>query len=881
MKKLVLGILSHVDSGKTTLSEALLYKSGTIRKLGRVDNGSAFLDSYSLERDRGITIFSKQAILNFEDTYITLLDTPGHVDFSSEMERTLQVLDYAILVISGTDGVQSHTETLWKLLQRYSVPTFIFVNKMDMDGADKPFIMRALRGRFGDNCVDFSKYVDEDERNEALSLCDEQILNEYLETGEISEETLAAAIVRRNLFPCFFGSALKLEGIDEFVEKFVSLTRMPHYDEYFGAKVFKIQDDGQGNRLSYMKITGGTLNVRDLVKAKNQKGESWEEKISRIRIYNGTKFEAVDSVDAGTVCAVTGLTQTYPGEGLGIETESDLPTLEPVLTYKVNYPKEIDAHTALVRFRKLEEEDPQLHIVWNEQLQELNVQLMGEVQLEVLQHLVKERFNMDVTFGTGSIVYKETIAEPVHGAGHFEPLRHYAEVHLLIEPAKRGSGLSFATSCRVDDLDLNWQRLVLTHLEEKTHVGVLTGSPLTDVRITLIAGRAHLKHTEGGDFRQATYRAVRHALMNAENILLEPYYAYKLEVPTENIGRAMTDIQKMKGNFDTPLTEGDMTIITGSCPVSTMLDYHRELNSYSRGRGRLSINLKGYEPCHNAEEVIAELGYDADADLDNTADSVFCSHGAGYVVPWREAESHMHIEIEGLPKSSEDIDESEAEEIIEEPTYVPRVPTSSIEQDKELLAIFERTYGPIKRDPRVDFRPVREHTYKETVYRQKNNPTGPEYLLVDGYNIIFGWESLKELSKDNLESARMKLIDIMSNYQGFRKNKVIVVFDAYKVKGTHREVETWHNISVVYTKEAETADMYIEKVTKDLAKKHRVRVATSDALEQIIILGHGATRISARAFEEEVKETEQEIRDYLLSKQGLNSGSANIIIKES
>lgn len=860
MKKIVLGILSHVDSGKTTLSEALLYKSGTIRKLGRVDDGSAFLDTYSLERDRGITIFSKQAVLSFGGTYITLLDTPGHVDFSSEMERTLQVLDYAILVISGTDGIQSHTETLWKLLQRYSIPTFIFVNKMDMDGADKGFVMRSLRGKFGENCVDFSPFVDEEERSEALSLCDERILNEYLDSGKISDGSIVQAIADRNLFPCFFGSALKLEGIDHFVDGFVKYTKMPDYSSEFAAKAFKIQDDSQGNRLTYLKITGGSLNVRDTVNGKDQKGEAWSEKINRIRIYNGTKFDTVDSADAGTVCAVTGLSKTYPGEGLGAESESDLPTLEPVLTYKVNYPSDIDAHTALVRFRKLEEEDPQLHVVWNETLQEINVQLMGEIQLEVLQHLVKERFNMDVSFGTGNIVYKETVASPVMGYGHFEPLRHYAEVHLLIEPLPRGTGLVFSTSCREDDLDRNWQRLVLTHLEEKTHLGVLTGSPLTDVKITLTAGRASIKHTEGGDFRQATYRAVRQGLMNAENILLEPYYSFRLEVPTENIGRAMSDIQRMFGEFDAPLTEGGNSILTGSCPVSTMIDYHRELNTYTRGRGRLQLNLKGYDVCHNSEEVISSIAYDAEADLDNTADSVFCSHGAGVLVPWFEAKSHMHIETE---KDNDSTDYEVSEEVNSTPIKRASAYALSLEQDKELLEIFERTYGKIKRDPRVDFRPVREHVVKNENYKVKNAPSGPEYLLVDGYNIIFGWNDLNAIAADNLEAARLRLIDILCNYQGYKHCKLIVVFDAYKVKGAHREVEKYHNIDVVYTKEAETADMYIEKVTKNLGKKHRVRVASSDGLEQIIILGHGAERVSARAFKEEVNEVEKEIREYL------------------
>ncbi len=861
MKKIVLGILSHVDSGKTTLSEALLYKSGTIRKLGRVDDGSAFLDTYSLERDRGITIFSKQAILNFGDTYVTLLDTPGHVDFSSEMERTLQVLDYAILVISGTDGIQSHTETLWKLLKRYNVPTFIFVNKMDMVGADKGYVMRSLRGKFGESCVDFSRLADEEERNEALSLCDERILNEYLESGEISEKAISLAVAERNLFPCFFGSALKLEGIDEFIESFIKYTLMPSYSDDFAAKVFKIQEDTQGNRLTYLKVTGGKLSVRDTINGTDAKGEAWSEKINRIRIYNGTKFDAVDSVDSGTVCAVTGLTKTYPGKGLGLENESDLPTLEPVLTYKVIYPKEVDAHTALTRFRKLEEEDPSLHVVWNEALQEINVQLMGEIQLEVLKHVVKDRFDMDVSFGTGNIVYKETVAEPVKGYGHFEPLRHYAEVHLLIEPLERGSGLIFSTACREDDLDRNWQRLILTHLEEKTHLGVLTGSPLTDVKITLTAGRAHVKHTEGGDFRQATYRAVRQGLMSADNVLLEPFYSFKMSVPTENVGRAMADISKMYGEFEAPFTDGEESVIVGSCPVSTMVDYHKELSAYTHGKGRLQLDVKGYDVCHNSSEVIEKIGYDANADLDNTADSVFCSHGAGVLVPWSEAKEHMHIETDKENSDSAGMSDDSA-------SYTPSERIGryamTLESDKELLAIFERTYGKIKHDPRIDFRPVREKTHETKEYKASKLPEGPEYLLVDGYNIIFGWDDLNKLAADNLEAARERLIDVMCNYQGYKRCRLIVVFDAYKVKGAHREVEKHHNIDVVYTKEAETADMYIEKVTKELGKKHRVRVASSDGLEQIIILGHGAERVSARAFKEEVDAAEKEIREFLL-----------------
>lgn len=865
MKRIVLGILSHVDSGKTTLSEALLYRSGTIKKLGRVDNGNAYLDSYSLERDRGITIFSKQAILNIGDTYITLIDTPGHVDFSAEMERTLQVLDYAILVISGTDGVQSHTETLWALLKRYRVPTFIFVNKMDMVGSDKQFILRNLRGKLSESCVDFSKHIDHNDFCEALSLCDERILEKYVDDGDIDDTELAGAISRRNVFPVFFGSALRLDGIDEFIARFVSLTAQKNYSTRFAAKVFKISDDNQGNRLTYMKITGGTLSVREPIFGREATCKPWEEKVNRIRLYSGVKFDAIDRAEPGMICAVTGLTKTYAGEGLGSETSTDLPTLEPVLNYRVELPNETDVNSALKMFRRLEEEDPALHVTWNESLQEIHIQLMGEVQLEVIKSIIQDRFKLDIDFGPGSIVYKETIKSPVTGIGHFEPLRHYSEVHLLLEPALRGSGLSFATSCREDDLDRNWQRLILTHLEEKTHIGVLTGSPITDMKITLTAGRGHIKHTEGGDFRQATYRAVRQGLRRAESILLEPYYSFIIHVPSENIGRVMADIQRMKGSFSPPEIIGDTSKIAGSVPVSEMLDYHKELRSFTKGKGRMACTLKGYEPCHNSDEIIAKIAYSCDADLENTADSVFCSHGAGFVVPWYETEKYMHIET-GQKTIAADPDTFEIDSS-PSPTPVPvrvREYADTLSADKELLAIFERTYGPIKRDPRIDFRPVTASNIKKQVpYRQKEAIVGPEYLLVDGYNIIFAWDELSELARENLEAARMKLIDILCNFQGYKKCKLIVVFDAYKVKGNPGEVERWHNVDVVYTKEAETADMYIERVTHKLGRKYRVRVATSDGLEQLIILGHGALRLSAQAFRQEVEEAEKEIRSYL------------------
>ena len=851
MNRLVIGILAHVDSGKTTLSEGMLYTAGELRRLGRVDHGDAFLDTNEIERDRGITIFSKQAVMRFNDTEFTLLDTPGHVDFSTEMERTLSVLDYAILVISGTDGVQNHTETLWRLLKRYNVPVFLFINKMDLN-ADHDAVMNELRYRFGDGCIDFGADRTSDEFMDSLAMCDEVIMNGFLENGSVKTADIRNAIAKRNIFPCFFGSALKTEGVKEFLEGLELYTKRAIYDDNFGAQVFKISEDEQGARLTHMKITGGTLKVKTQLVG-NKKNE-WSEKVNQIRVYSGTKYQTIDEALPGMVCAVTGLTQTYPGEGIGCASDAKGAVLESVLTYRMELPNDIDIHTALTDLRHLEEEDPQLHIIWSEQLQEIHVQVMGEVQLEVLQRVISDRFGFDVEFTHGSIAYKETISAPVEGVGHYEPLRHYAEVHLLLEPAEKGSGMQFAVNCSEDALDRNWQRLILTHLKEKPHIGVLTGSPITDMKITLVAGRAHQKHTEGGDFRQATYRAVRQGLKMAQSVLLEPYYEFHLEVPTENIGRAMTDIQQMGGTFSSPETYGEMTIISGRAPVSTMREYSKDVISYTSGKGRLNCILSGYEPCHNSDEVIAEIGYDSDTDLENPADSVFCSHGAGFVVKWNEVYDHMHLEGIRFDEGNED-DEETVRQRAE--NYLDMVA-----DDNELMQIFERTYGPVTR--KVSSYTVRKTATPQKKYgKAKPLPQGPEYLLVDGYNIIFAWDELKELAKSSLESARDRLIDILCNYRGFRQCELILVFDAYKVKGNTGSVEKIHNINVVYTKEAETADMYIEKTTHELGKKHRVRVATSDNLEQIIILGNGATRISADEFLHEVKSAEKAIMEII------------------
>ncbi len=845
MKKITIGILAHVDAGKTTLSEALLYTTGTTRKLGRVDHKDAFLDTHSLERSRGITIYSKQAVFSYGDTEFTLLDTPGHVDFSAEAERVLQVLDYAVLLISGTDGVQSHTETLWYLLKSYHIPVFVFVNKMDLSQSGKELIVAELQRRLDASCIDFSGSEGaslENDTAENAALCDEAMMQEYLDAGEISAATVMKAIKKRKVFPCYFGSALKMNGIEDFLKSFSAYTEETVYGEEFGASVFKITEDEQGNRLTHIKVTGGALKVRSLING---------EKVNAIRIYSGTKFKTVDEAPAGTVCTLTGITKAYAGQGLGISADSPLPLLEPLFSYRIILPKEIDVYTGLAMLRKLEEEDPQLRIVWNEQLKEIHLQLMGEIQLEILKSVIQERFGFEVNFSEGSISYRETIASPVEGIGHYEPLRHYAEVHLLMEPLESGSGLRFVTDCREDKLDRNWQRLILTHLAEKKHLGVLTGSPITDMKITLIAGRAHLKHTEGGDFRQATYRAVRQGLMMAESVLLEPWYRFNIRVPNECIGRVMTDLQRMDAEFSHPEQNMNETVIEGAAPAASMRGYQTEVTAFTKGKGRMTCIPDGYRPCRNTESVMEERGYNAESDLDNSPDSVFCSHGAGFAVKWYDVPSYAHINT-GLSG-------------VEEEEEIPKTPVNEFKQqkatDKELMEIFERTYGKINRDERTAMRT--EHKREPKPYKGTPVPTGPEYLLVDGYNIIFAWEKLNKLAKDSLDLARTELINILCNYQGFKRNEVIVVFDAYKVKGNKGEVEKTGGISVVYTKEAETADMYIEKATRKLGGKHKVRVATSDRLEQLIILGSGAIRISATEFLKEVEETESSIRSYL------------------
>ena len=864
-KKLVIGILAHVDAGKTTLSESMLYQSGSIRKLGRVDKGDAFLDTYELERERGITIFSKQAQLSIDDLQITLLDTPGHVDFSAEMERTLQVLDYAILVISGADGVQGHTETLWKLLERYHIPIFLFINKMDQNGTDEAALMNELKKRLDENCVDFSQ-TDTDELNESIAMCSEALLEQYLESGEIEDTQIRNLIRKRNLFPCYFGSALKVTGVDEFMRGIMNYTEVATESEEakFGAKVYKISRDDQGNRLTYIKVTSGCLKVKDLLSGRDRRKEKdWEEKINQIRIYSGAKFETVNQAERGMICAVTGLSQTYPGEGLGIERDSDIPILEPVLTYQIQLPEDCEVHSMLEKLRQLEEEEPLLHIIWNEKLGEIYAQIMGEVQIEVLKSLIWERFHVRIEFGKGNIVYKETIRQPVEGVGHFEPLRHYAEVHLLLEPAEAGTGLHFFSNCSQDTLDLNWQRLILTHLEEKEHCGVLTGSAITDMHITLTTGKAHQKHTEGGDFRQATYRAVRQGLKKAESILLEPYYSYRLEVPADMVGRAMTDIQRMSGSFDTPLQDGEIALLTGSAPVVTMRDYQTEVISYTKGRGRLSCTLEGYKPCHNQEEVVKEVGYDSERDLDNPTGSVFCAHGAGFVVKWDEVENYMHLQ--STLESKETVDEE-----FVFPTAAARRASTYLEMteedQKELDAMVEASQR--KREAAR-----KRYAYRKDFSNEKiavngstksysNKKKQKEYLLVDGYNIIFAWEELNELAQVNMDAARGCLQDVLCNYQGIKKCELILVFDAYKVEGFSGEIQKYHNIHVVYTKEAETADQYIEKVAHEIGRKYLVTVATSDGTEQVIIRGQGCHLLSAKELKEEVEFANKELRQY-------------------
>lgn len=836
-RQICIGLLAHVDSGKTTLSEALMYQAGELRAMGRVDHKNAFLDSDAMERERGITIFSKQARLNWKGLEVTLLDTPGHVDLSAEMERTLQVLDYAILVVSGADGIQGHTRTLWSLLQSYHIPVFLFVNKMDQPGTCQETLLAQLRRELDEGCVDLSR---QEELEESAALCEEEWMEAYLEGNPPTRTDIAALIARRQLFPCLFGSALHLDGVDELLDALAHYTLQPDWPEEFAARVFKISRDERGERLTWLKITGGGLKVRTML--------SEGEKINQIRLYSGSRFQLLEEAPAGTVCAVTGLTHTAAGQGLGREQAGEGALLEPVLSYRIQLPEGCDIHTLLPRLRRLEEEEPQLSMVWNERLGELSVRVMGPVQLEVLQRQFQDRFGVAVSFDAGGIVYRETIEAPVEGVGHFEPLRHYAEVHLLLEPLERGMGLVLDSACPEDVLDRNWQRLILSHLLEKEHLGVLTGSPITDIKITLLTGKSHKKHTEGGDFRQATWRAVRQGLMMAQSILLEPWYRFRMELPAHCVGRAITDVQRMGGNCDTPDSQGLQTLLTGRAPVFGMRDYWTELTAYTRGLGRLNCTLDGYQPCHNTPEVTAALGYDPERDLDNPPDSVFCSHGAGVTVKWNQVRSHMDVDSGWRPER-------------EQPEKSAPVSSwaAGAALDEELMAIFERTYGPIKsRSIRPasskPLRPVR--AWKGL----KPRPMGEEYLLVDGYNIIHAWEELREIARVDLEQARIALTDLLRNYQAWKGCRVILVFDAYRVKGNPGSVEQLGNVYVVYTKEAETADMYIEKTTYQIGHKHRVRVATSDGLEQLIILGHGATRMSATELKFEVDQVHAQIR---------------------
>ena len=849
MKKIVVGILAHVDAGKTTLSESMLYLSGKIRKLGRVDNKDAYLDTYELEKARGITIFSKQAIFQVDGTQIALLDTPGHVDFSAEMERTLQVLDYAILVISGADGIQGHTQTLWRLLSIYKIPVFIFINKMDQVGTDKEKLIKELKIRLSDGCIEFQEN-DMEIFYDQIAMCDEKVMENFIETGEVKNAEISKLIKSRKVFPCYFGSALKLDGVEEFINGIVKYAERPFYLEEFGAKVFKISRDDQGNRLTFMKITGGSLKVKTALTNKHTDIEDslyniWEEKVNQIRIYSGQKFELVSEAEAGSICVVTGLTKTHAGEGLGTESASSKPLLEPVLSYRIILPEGCDPRTILPKLREIEEEEPELHIVWEEKLQEIQVQIMGEVQIEILQSIIKERFDIDVTFDSGTILYKETILNIVEGFGHFEPLRHYSEVHLLMEPGELGSGLQFSTNCSEDYLEKSWQRLILTHLEEKAHKGVLTGSVITDMKIILVAGRAHKKHTEGGDFREATYRAVRQGLKLANSILLEPYYEFQLELPEKMVGRAMTDIEKMHGTCEIKQVNGDMATVAGSAPVVTMRNYQREVISYTKGQGRLFYNLKGYAPCHNSEEIIKNIGYDSERDIWNPTGSVFCANGSGFLVNWDDVKNYMHIESY-LQK--EKITSSQMTKKVS----IAREQSIGLEEiDQIINNTFYTNQG--KKSSWKKRRTALESHYKTDTYTSVNNITNEAYLLVDGYNIVFAWKELKEIANDNIDAARTKLLDILCNYQGIKKNKIIVVFDAYRVQGHRVEKVSYNNIDVVYTKEAETADQYIEKYVHQNHGNYSITVATSDSLEQIIIRGNGAALLSSMELMEEIE----------------------------
>ncbi|QAT42231.1 translation factor GTPase family protein [Aminipila luticellarii] len=858
MKNLVIGILAHVDAGKTTLSEGLLYRSGKIGKLGRVDNKDAYLDTYELEKARGITIFAKQAVFETEDVRITLLDTPGHVDFSAEMERTLQVLDYAILVINGADGVQGHTKTLWHLLNLYQIPVFLFINKMDQKGTDRVKLLQEIRNQLSDGCIEFGEACT-DVFYDQLAMCSEPMMEAYLQTGKIETDQIRKAVRVRRVFPCYFGSALKLNGIDELMRGITRYSLLPAYPESFGAKIFKIERDEQGNRLTHMKLTGGTLKVKDSLT-----NGDWEEKVNQIRIYSGQKFEVVREAEAGIVCAVIGLSYTRPGQGLGIEEMSELPLLEPILSYQLVLPEDCEPRALLPKLRQLEEEEPELHLVWDEQLQEIQVQLMGEVQIEILQSMIQSRYGAEVAFDSGKIVYKETISNTVEGVGHFEPLRHYAEVHLLLEPGARGSGLQFDTVCSEDVLAKNWQRLILTHLEEKTHKGVLIGSAITDMKITLVSGRAHKKHTEGGDFREAVYRAVRQGLKEAESVLLEPYYTFQLELPEKMVGRAMTDVEQMYGTSEISQTDGETAVLTGSAPVSTMRNYQKEVASYTKGRGRLFCSLKGYEPCHNTEEVLTAAGYDSERDLENPTGSVFCTHGAGVIVSWDQVKDHMHVERwlrrdakvqeilpnRILPEEERWISEEEIDQIMNHTFYANQGRKSVWKRQKPAR---ENSFGPV-----------------DMQYTSIPKENKEEYLLVDGYNVIFAWEDLKELAEVNMDSARTKLMDCLSNYQGIRKCQIIVVFDAYRVQGHREEMIDYHNIHMVYTREAQPADQYIERFAYTNQKKYHITVATSDGLQQIIIRGAGCSLLSARELKEEIDRTNERIRQEYKEMQSKN-----------
>ena len=864
MKQLCIGIVAHVDAGKTSLTEAMLYRAGVLRKLGRVDHGDAFLDTNSIERDRGITIFSKQARLTLGTTRLQLVDTPGHVDFSAETERALQILDCAILVISGTDGIQAHTRTLWRLLERYHVPTVVFLNKMDLPGADKAALLAQLRDQLSGGCVDFS-LPPAQLHEEAAALGDEALLERYLERGSLTEAELSHLVGQRQLIPCWFGSALRDQGVDALLDGLARYVPAPEYGSRFGALVYKVSRDGQGTRLTWLKVTGGVLKVKDILSNRRpglEESALWSDKADQLRLYSGDKYELTEAAPAGTLCAVTGLSHARPGDALGAQAALPAPALEPVLTCQVLFDR--DPHTVLPLLRQLEEEDPQLHLCWQEQTGQLFLQVMGEVQLEVLTRMARERFGLELSFGPGAILYRETIAAPVIGIGHFEPLRHYAEVHLLLEPAPRGSGLTFASACSTDQLGLNWQRLVLTHLAEREHPGVLTGSPITDMKITLIAGRAHDKHTEGGDFRQATYRAVRQGLMQAESILLEPWYDFRLEVPAAQVGRAMSDLERMGAQYDPPAAAGEETVLTGRAPVAALRDYPRQVAAYTRGLGRLQYSPGGYRPCADQQAVTAALAYDPERDVANPSGSVFCDHGSGTVVDWRKVPAMAHVDS-GLRLDA----------LVRQQSAPPAprsAPASGLAGEKELMSIFEQTYGKVERR---SFQPQRPPARRELAdsYSIREQQLGPDYLLVDGYNIIFAWPELQPVARDNLDAARKMLLDILANYRAFRGGEIILVFDAYKVKGNPGSLEKTEGVYVAYTKEAQTADAYIERATYDLARHHRVRVATSDGPEQLIILGHGALRLSALQLRQEIEQARGQISALLAAQWGPKSGS--------